>query len=374
MIFRFLLSDENIFFDFCQLQKNNASMEKYVELLRELISTPSLSRNEQDAAQVIRRFLTDSGFTYDSLMNNTWVRNRFWKDGLPVVLLNSHIDTVKPASGYTRDPFSPDVEDGVLYGLGSNDAGGPLITLLAVFVHFSGMENLPFNLIYAATAEEEISGQNGLESVLPKLGPIDLAIVGEPTKMQMAIDEKGLMVLDCVAHGRSGHAAREEGENAIYKAISDIEKIRNYKFDKVSDILGPVKLSVTMIESGTQHNVVPDRCSFVVDVRTNEFYSNQQVYEIVSQLIDSDVNPRSIRLNSSGIPVSHPVVQRGVLLGMEYYGSPTTSDQAVISYPSIKIGPGDSARSHTANEYILISELEEGFRIYVDLLSGLQLK
>ncbi len=374
MIFRFLLSDENIFFDFCQLQKNNASMEKYVELLRELISTPSLSRNEQDAAQVIRRFLTDSGFTYDSLMNNTWVRNRFWKDGLPVVLLNSHIDTVKPASGYTRDPFSPDVEDGVLYGLGSNDAGGPLITLLAVFVHFSGMENLPFNLIYAATAEEEISGQNGLESVLPKLGPIDLAIVGEPTKMQMAIAEKGLMVLDCVAHGRSGHAAREEGENAIYKAISDIEKIRNYKFDKVSDILGPVKLSVTMIESGTQHNVVPDRCSFVVDVRTNEFYSNQQVYEIVSQLIDSDVNPRSIRLNSSGIPVSHPVVQRGVLLGMEYYGSPTTSDQAVISYPSIKIGPGDSARSHTANEYILISELEEGFRIYVDLLSGLQLK
>jgi acetylornithine deacetylase len=306
-------------------------------------------------------------------MNNTWVRNRYWKTGLPVVLLNSHIDTVKPASGYTRDPYSPNVEDGVLYGLGSNDAGGPLVTLLAVFMYFNAMENLSFNLIYAASAEEEISGENGLASILEEIGSLDLAIVGEPTRMQMAIAEKGLMVLDCVAHGKSGHAAREEGENAIYKAITDIETIRNYRFEKTSDILGPVKMSVTMINAGTQHNVVPDRCSFVVDVRTNEHYSNQQAYEIINQLVDSEVTPRSFRLNSSGISVDHPIVQRGIKLGLSYYGSPTTSDQAILPYTSIKIGPGDSARSHTANEFILISELEEGFRIYVDLLSGLQL-
>ena len=349
-------------------------MDKYISLLKSLISVSSLSRNEEEAAQIIRGFFNDSKVKYDSKINNTWVKNQFWKEGLPVVLLNSHIDTVKPASGYTRNPFSPDVEDGVLYGLGSNDAGGPLVTLLAVFMHFYVLNDLPFNLIYAASAEEEISGINGLESILPELGTIDLAIVGEPTKMQMAIAEKGLMVFDCVAHGKSGHAAREEGENAIYKAIADIEKIRNFRFEKVSGILGPVKLSVTMVEAGTQHNVVPDKCTFVVDVRTNEHYSNQQVCDIVSELIESDVNPRSIRLNSSGIPISHPIVQRGISLGMAYYGSPTTSDQAVISYPSIKIGPGDSARSHTADEYILISEIEEGFKIYVDLLSGLQLR
>jgi len=349
-------------------------MDIYISLLKSLISVSSLSRNEEEAAQIIRGFFNDSKVKYDSKINNTWVKNQFWKEGLPVVLLNSHIDTVKPASGYTRNPFSPDVEDGVLYGLGSNDAGGPLVTLLAVFMHFYVLNDLPFNLIYAASAEEEISGINGLESILPELGTIDLAIVGEPTKMQMAIAEKGLMVFDCVAHGKSGHAAREEGENAIYKAIADIEKIRNFRFEKVSGILGPVKLSVTMVEAGTQHNVVPDKCTFVVDVRTNEHYSNQQVCDIVSELIESDVNPRSIRLNSSGIPISHPIVQRGISLGMAYYGSPTTSDQAVISYPSIKIGPGDSARSHTADEYILISEIEEGFKIYIDLLSGLQLR
>jgi acetylornithine deacetylase len=349
-------------------------MDKYINLLKSLISVSSLSRNEQEAAQIIRDFFTDSKVEYDLKVNNTWVKNQFWKEGLPVVLLNSHIDTVKPASGYTRDPFSPDVENGVLYGLGSNDAGGSLVTLLAVFMHFNQIENLPFNLIYAATAEEEISGINGLASILEEIGPLDLAIVGEPTQMQMAIAEKGLMVLDCTAHGKSGHAAREEGENAIYKAIADIEKIRNYRFGKNSEILGAVKMSVTVINAGTQHNVVPDLCSFVVDVRTNEFYSNQQAYEIINELIDSDVEPRSFRLNSSGIPVDHLIVQRGIRLGLSYYGSPTTSDQAVIPYPSIKIGPGDSARSHTADEFILISELEEGFEIYVDLLSGLQLR
>jgi len=241
-------------------------------------------------------------------------------------------------------------------------------------MHFYPIKNLTYNLIYAATAEEEISGQNGIVSILDDLGVIDLAIVGEPTRMQMAVAEKGLMVLDCTAHGKSGHAAREEGENAIYKAIADIEKIRNYRFEKTSDILGPVKMSVTVINAGSQHNVVPDTCSFVVDVRTNEHYSNQKAYEMISELIDSDVKSRSFRLNSSGIPVDHPIVKRGISLGLNYYGSPTTSDQAVIPYPSIKIGPGDSARSHTADEYILISELEEGFRIYVDLLSDLELR
>lgn len=349
-------------------------MEKYINLLKSLIAVPSLSREEQEAARLIRQFLTEEKILFEISQNNTWARNKHWKEGLPVILLNSHIDTVRPASGYTRNPYSPDIENGVLFGLGSNDAGGPLVTLLAVFVHFYLIENLPFNLVYAATAEEEISGINGLASILKDIGPLDLAIVGEPTKMQMAIAEKGLMVLDCTAHGKSGHAAREEGENAIYKAIADIEKIRNYRFEKVSEILGPVKMSVTVINAGTQHNVVPDTCSFVVDVRTNEFYSNELACEIISQLLVSEVKPRSFRLNSSGIPVNHPIVQRGISMGLSYYGSPTTSDQAILPYTSIKIGPGDSARSHTADEYILISELEDGFRIYVDLLNNLKLR
>jgi len=349
-------------------------MEKYIELLKQLIATPSMSRQEQDAALLIRQFLDHSGLKYSIKENNTWIKNQHWDEGLPVILLNSHIDTVKPASGYTRDPFSPKVENEILYGLGSNDAGGPLVTLLAVFMHFNPMENLPFNLIFAATAEEEISGLNGMVSVLDELGPLDLAIVGEPTQMKMAIAEKGLMVLDCTAYGKSGHAAREEGENAIYKAIADIEKIKNYRFGKTSDVLGAVKMSVTMINAGTQHNVVPDTCSFVVDVRTNEYYSNREAFNIIEKVIELEVKPRSFRLNSSGIPVDHPIVQRGIRLGLSYYGSPTTSDQAMIPYPSVKIGPGDSARSHTADEFILISEIEEGFKIYVDLLSDLQLR
>lgn len=348
-------------------------MDEYIELLRSLISVKSFSRTEKDAANLMRQFLTNSGIPYETKANNTWARNLHWQQGLPVIVLDSHIDTVKPSGGYTRDPFSADIEDGILYGLGSNDAGGPLVTLLATFMHFYRQENLPFNLIYVASAEEEISGPEGLVSILAELGPFDLAIVGEPTQMQMAIAEKGLMVLDCVAHGKSGHAAREEGDNAIYKAIADIEKLKNFRFPKSSSILGCVKLSVTIINAGTQHNVVPDTCSFVVDVRTNEYYSNQEAYKIIDQLIASEVKPRSLRLNSSGIPVEHPIVQRGIQLGLDYYGSPTTSDQAVIPYPSIKIGPGDSARSHTADEYIHISEMEEGLRIYIELLNNLRL-
>ncbi len=349
-------------------------MTEYIELLTRLIAIQSFSREEQDAANLMREFLASKNIPFQAKLHNTWARNREWKDGLPVILLNSHIDTVKPNNGYTRDPFSPEIEDGKLYGLGSNDAGGPLVTLLAVFVHFYHAENLPFNLIYAATAEEEVSGVNGVESILEELGPIDLAIVGEPTQMQMAIAEKGLMVLDCYAHGKAGHAAREEGINAIYKAIRDLEIIRNYRFENSSDLLGPVKMSVTMINAGYQHNVVPDVCSFVVDVRTNEYYQNQEAYEIISGLIESDVKPRSFRLNSSGIAVDHPIVKRGASLGLSYYGSPTTSDQAVIPWPSIKIGPGDSARSHTADEYIFIQELEEGFEMYKKLLTDLRLK
>lgn len=348
-------------------------MDEYIELLRSLISVKSFSRTEKDAAHIMRQFLAQAGVSFQTKAHNTWARNLHWKEGLPVIVLDSHIDTVKPSGGYTRDPFSADIEDGVLYGLGSNDAGGPLVTLLATFMHFYPQENLPYNLLYVASAEEEISGPNGLVSILDELGPFDLAIVGEPTQMQMAIAEKGLMVLDCMAHGKSGHAAREEGDNAIYKAITDIDKLKNFRFPKSSSILGCVKLSVTMISAGTQHNVVPDACSFVVDVRTNEYYSNQEAYKIIDQLIESEVKPRSLRLNSSGIPVEHPIVQRGIQLGLDYYGSPTTSDQVVIPYPSIKIGPGDSARSHTADEYILISEMEEGLRIYIELLNDLKL-
>lgn len=349
-------------------------MDEYIQLLRSLISVKSYSKFEKDAANIIRQFLEQLGVPYNMKVNNTWARNLHWKEGLPVILLDSHIDTVKPAGGYTRDPFLADIEDGVLYGLGSNDAGASVVTLLAAFMHFYRDENLPYNLIFAASAEEEVSGPNGLASILDELGPFDLAIVGEPTQMNMAIAEKGLMVLDCIAHGKSGHAAREEGENAIYKAIADIEKLRNYRFEKSSSILGCVKLSVTMISAGTQHNVVPDTCSFVVDVRTNEYYTNQDALKIIDQMLVSEVKARSLRLNSSGIPVEHPIVQRGIQLGLDYYGSPTTSDQAVIPYLSIKIGPGDSARSHTADEYILISEIEDGFKTYVDLLTGLQLK
>ena len=348
-------------------------MDEYIELLRSLISVKSFSRTEKDAANIMRQYLSQAGIPYETKANNTWARNLNWKEGLPVIVLDSHIDTVKPSGGYTRDPYSADVEEGVLYGLGSNDAGGPLVTLLAAFMHFYRQEDLPYNLIYVASAEEEISGPDGLASILEELGPFDLAIVGEPTQMHMAIAEKGLMVLDCIAHGKSGHAAREEGDNAIYKAIADIEKLKNYRFPMSSSILGCVKLSVTMISAGTQHNVVPDACSFVVDVRTNEYYSNQEAFKIIDQLIESEVKPRSLRLNSSGIPVEHPIVQRGIELGLDFYGSPTTSDQAVIPYPSIKIGPGDSARSHTADEYILISEMEEGLRIYIDLLTGLKI-
>ncbi|WP_159521788.1 M20 family metallo-hydrolase [Sunxiuqinia indica] len=348
-------------------------MKEYIELLQTLIRTQSFSKEEEPAANLVRQVLAEKGIPFQTKTNNTWAKNANWKDGLPVILLNSHVDTVRPGKSWTKDPFGAELKDNCLWGLGSNDAGASLVTLLAVFIHFNKQADLPFNLIYAASAEEEISGPNGMASLIDELGEVDLAIVGEPTQMQMAIAEKGLMVLDGTAHGQTGHAARNEGENALYKALDDIQLLRNYQFEKSSEVLGDVKMSITQISAGTQHNVVPDQCSFVVDVRTNEYYSNQEAFEIIDSLIESEVKARSFRLNSSGTELDHPIVKRGLELGLTYYGSPTTSDQAVMPFRSIKIGPGDSARSHTPDEYILLSEIEDGFKIYVDLLDGLQL-
>jgi len=280
---------------------------------------------------------------------------------------------VKANPGWTRDPHQPLVEGDRLYGLGSNDAGGCLVALIATFLHFCEREDLPYNLILAATAEEEISGANGISLLLPKLGPIALGIIGEPTEMHLAIAEKGLMVLDCMAQGKSGHAAREEGINAIYEAMPDIEWFRSYHFPQSSELLGPVKMTVTQIEAGTQHNVVPSQCRFVVDVRTNECYSNRAAFAIIDEHTRCEVNARSFRLNSSYIDPSHPIVQRGLALGRKTYGSPTLSDQALISFTTLKVGPGDSARSHTADEYVKLSEIEEGIRLYIELLEGLEL-
>ena len=348
--------------------ETGALYQEAVELLKMLIAEPSFSKEEEKTAAIIADFFEKKGLKVQKKGNNVWVHNKYYDPDKPTILLNSHHDTVKPNTGYTRNPYSPDVEGDKLYGLGSNDAGGPLASLVAAFLHFYEKENLKYNLVLAASAEEEISGKNGIESVLPDLGTIDFAIVGEPTKMAMAIAEKGLMVLDCVAHGKSGHAARDEGQNAIYKAIRDIEWFKYYQFPEISPLLGPVKMNVTIIHSGTQHNVVPDRCEFTVDVRTTEVYSNEATLEIIRKHVGSDVTARSTRLNPSGIPASHPIVQAGKALALQFFGSPTLSDQALMPFPSVKIGPGDSARSHTADEYINLPEIKEGIELYIKLL------
>jgi acetylornithine deacetylase len=343
-----------------------------IELLRRMIEIPSFSREENEVVAFLIGQFNSWGLYPLRNGNNVWIRNRNWVEGKPVVLLNSHVDTVRPGSGWSFEPFKATVEGGKITGLGANDAGASVVALLGTFRYFFALDNLPFNLIYCASAEEEISGDNGLARVLPQLGRIDVAIVGEPTQMHMAIAEKGLIVLDCEAKGRAGHAARNEGENAIYKAIKDIQILEQYRFPLESAVLGQVKITVTQIEAGKQHNVVPESCRFVLDVRTNEFYSNEEVFRVISSLIESEIHPRSLRLNSSGISSEHPLVKCGIELGLPVYGSPTTSDQAVIPYPSIKIGPGDSARSHTADEYILISEIEQGIATYIKLLEGLK--
>jgi acetylornithine deacetylase len=342
---------------------------KTITRLQRLIAIPSFSRQEQHAVAVIESFLKEEGISFQRKGNNVWASNRYFDPAKPTLLLNSHIDTVKPNSGYTLDPFEPLMAEDKLYGLGSNDAGGPLLSLLAVFTHYYSMDDLKYNLIYAATAEEEISGKNGIESILAELGSIDFAIVGEPTGMHLAIAEKGLIVLDCTVTGKAGHAAREEGENAIYKAMKDIEWFRSFRFPKESETLGAVKMSVTMIESGSQHNVVPATCTYTVDLRTTDVYTHEEILTIIQQHISADVHARSMRLKPSAISKEHPFVQAGISLGRKTYGSPTISDQALMPFPSVKLGPGDSARSHQADEFINLSEITEGIAIYIQLLN-----
>ncbi|WP_237586885.1 M20 family metallo-hydrolase [Pontibacter russatus] len=339
-----------------------------VELLKALIETPSFSREEDKTAGLIAQFLEARGVAVHRELNNVWAFNRHYDAEKPTLLLNSHHDTVRPNPGWTRDPFAATEEGGKLYGLGSNDAGGCLVSLIATFLHFQEREEMAYNLVLAATAEEEISGRNGIEHILPQLGSIEAAIVGEPTEMHLAVAEKGLLVLDCVAKGKAGHAAREEGVNAIYEALPDIQWFQNYRFPEESEHLGPVKMSVTVVQAGTQHNVVPDNCQFTVDVRLTDKYSMEEVLGIIRQHVKAEVKPRSMRLRPSSIPKEHPLVQAGLRLGRLTYGSPTTSDQALLPMPSLKMGPGFSGRSHMADEYIYLHEIEEGINLYIKML------
>ncbi len=344
-----------------------------IELLKKLISTQSYSGEEDQTAIMLFDYLTCNGFSTMRKQNNVWAWSGNRDSSKPTLLLNSHHDTVQATSKWTFDPFEPAIKEGKLIGLGSNDAGGPLVSLLHVFIELSKIEQ-PYNLVFLASAEEESSGKNGVPIVLDDLGKIDLGVVGEPTSMDMAIAERGLIVLDCIAHGESGHAARGEGENAIYKAIKDIEWFQNFGFDKVSDVLGKINMTVTQINAGTQHNVVPDECSFVVDVRPNEFYSNSEVVEIIRKHVKCEVNPRSLNLNASGIDGNHPVVKKAKGLGIRTYGSQTMSDQVHMPFPCIKMGPGDTRRSHTADEFIFLNEIENGIEVYLKLLDGLEIK
>lgn len=342
-----------------------------IALLTELIRIPSFSREEGQTAAQIAQFFTQFGIPVQQVGHNIIAFNKAEDPEKPYILLNSHHDTVKPNPAYSKDPFDPIVADGKLYGLGSNDAGGCLVSLIAAFRYFYAREDLPFNLCLIASAEEEVSGKNGIEEAYKHVPACSFAIVGEPTLLDLAIAEKGLMVLDCVAHGESGHAARNEGVNAIYAAMDDIAWFRTFQFPKESAFLGPVKMSVTMIEAGSQHNVVPARCQYVVDVRSTDCYSNLEILDIIRSHVQSDVSPRSTRLNPSTIAPEHPIVQAGLRLGKQVYGSPTMSDQALLPIPSLKVGPGDSARSHSADEYIYLQEIEAGVAFYIQLLEGI---
>ncbi len=340
-----------------------------IGLLKALIAIPSFSKEEGKTADAIEGFLRSKGIPVRRLQNNIWAGNRHFDANKPTILLNSHHDTVRPNKAYTLDPFAPIEKDGKIYGLGSNDAGGCLVSLIETFRFYYDRSDLAYNLLLAATAEEEISGHNGIELLLPSLGEIEFGIVGEPTKMQLAVAEKGLLVLDCVAQGRAGHAAREEGENAIYKALKDVGWFRVYKAPKVSELLGPVKMNVTVIDTDNKaHNVVPSQCHFVVDVRVNELYSFEELLGEIRANVGCEVLPRSLRMRSSSIPVDHPIVLSGLRLGRTCYGSPTTSDKALMPFPALKTGPGDSARSHTADEYIFVEEIAGGIEGYIELL------
>lgn len=344
-----------------------------LSLLKEMISIPSHSREETNVADVVMKFIENRIDSCDinRMNNNIWVANKCFDSSKPTILLNSHIDTVKPVEGWQRNPYSAEEEDCKIYGLGSNDAGASVVALLAAFRVLIEKEQ-KYNLIFSVSAEEEVSGKNGMECLIKELPKIDFAIVGEPTNMQPAAAEKGLMVLDCTVKGVSGHAARNEGVNAIYKAIEVITKIKEFKFEKVSPLLGEVKMSVTGVNAGTQHNVIPDRCSFMVDVRPNGMYSNVEILEILKrELTECEIVARSTRLNSSSIETSHPFIKRCEMLGLKPFGSPTLSDQALIPYTSVKIGPGDSSRSHTADEFICTNEIREAIELYIKLLDGL---
>ncbi len=344
--------------------------QEAITLLQSLIATPSYSKQEDETAALLGKFLANKDIAASRVGNNVYALNKYYSEEKPTLLLNSHHDTVKPNPQYTLDPFEPTIRDGRLYGLGSNDAGGCLVSLLATFVYFYDRQDLQYNVVFAATAEEEISGTGGIEYTLPYLPTIDCAIVGEPTLLQLAVAERGLMVLDCISHGKAGHAARNEGENAIYKALRDIDWFRNYEFAKISELLGPSKMSVTVIETENKaHNVVPAQCRFVVDTRINECYTFEEVLDIIKKHVACEIKPRSTRLRSTAISLDHPLVRAGIKLGKTYYGSPTTSDKALMPFPALKMGPGDSARSHTADEFIHVQEIKDGIDHYIQLLN-----
>ena len=340
-----------------------------VELLKQLIATPSVSRNEKNAADIMEQTICNYGFKAYREANNVWSIDPHYDANKPTLLLNAHIDTVKPVDSWQRNPFTPNMENETLYGLGSNDCGGGLCSLLQMYRILTSKPQ-PYNLIYLASAEEEISGKDGISRALPLLPHIDLAIVGEPTGMQPAVAEKGLMVLDVIAHGKSGHAARNEGVNAIYEALDDMRWIRDYKFEKVSDFLGPTKMTLTVVNAGSQHNVIPDTCTMLVDIRTNEFYDNEEIYHFICKHLKSECKAHSFRLKSSHIDPNHPLIKKCVAMGMKPFGSPTLSDQALMPFPSFKLGPGESSRSHSADEFIRVSEIADAITKYKELLDG----
>lgn len=352
---------------------SNLLFSESVSLLQRLIKIPSFSGQETEAADLIQEYLASYSIKCKRKGNNLWCYNKFYDPSWPTILLNSHIDTVKPNDGYTNDPFCPEITGGRLYGLGSNDAGGCLVSLVATFLHFYSYQGLGFNVCLALTAEEENSGQNGIKSILPLLGNLELAIVGEPTLLQMAVAEKGNLVIDCTVKGRSGHAAREEGENAIYKCLKDLEWFRTFQFPQQLEGLAPVKMTVTAIKAGMQHNIVPGKCEFTVDIRNDDTYTQDYILNTIKNAVSSEFSIRPGSLGASSVPFDHPIVKTGIAIGCKTYSSPTTSDQAWLSIPSVKIGPGDSARSHSSDEYIFLEEIKNGINLYIKLLDALPL-
>lgn len=356
------------------MEKLNAN--DAIALLKQLIATPSVSRDESNTASILHDFLLSHGIAAERISNNVWAKCKNYDNSKPTLLLNSHHDTVKPSAAYTRDPHCPTLEGDRLYGLGSNDAGASVVSLITTFCNLYDA-TLPFNLLLLIGAEEEVMGEHGMREMVPYFKEhdikIDMALVGEPTDMQAAVGERGLVVLDCVAHGKQGHAARNEGINAIYKALQDIETLRNFHFEKTSSLLGDIKITTTQIEAGTQHNVVPDSCRFVVDIRTTDAYSNEEVVEIIRGAIEADATPRSTRVRASAISESHPLVATAIKLGAKAFVSPTTSDMALMPFPSLKLGPGQSMRSHSADEFVLVSEIEHAIVFYHQLLTNIEL-